>query len=175
LLKDNYVNIHSFEPIKQNYNHLNYNLSGFANIKMYNNALSDKKEQIKMINNIPQKGFNAGMCARFDTYINTLSYNKKYNENQREYWRNTISKMNVTEIVDAITVDSLRLKPSLIKIDVEGDELKVIMGAIKTIKNHSPVLYVEDNCDFYSEELQNLLKTIGYSSVSEHPWIHIKN
>ena len=76
MLKDNYVNIHSFEPIKQNYNHLNYNLSGFANIKMYNNALSDKKEQIKMINNIPQKGFNAGMCARFDTYINTLSYNK---------------------------------------------------------------------------------------------------
>ena len=41
--------------------------------------------------------------------------------------------------------DFLKLKPTLIKMDVEGYENKVLLGAIKTIKKYKPVIYVENN------------------------------
>jgi FkbM family methyltransferase len=44
-----------------------------------------------------------------------------------------------------ITIDSLGLAPTLIKIDVEGMEADVLNGATETIRRHSPILYVENN------------------------------
>jgi len=44
-----------------------------------------------------------------------------------------------------VTVDSLGLSPSLIKIDVEGMEGEVIAGASETIKRCSPAIYLENN------------------------------
>ncbi len=67
--------------------------------------------------------------------------------------------------VESYQVDVLRLddylqdkeqKLGIIKIDVEGDELSVINGAEKSIKEHSPVLFVEFNVDkrTYEDELR---------------------
>ena len=42
-------------------------------------------------------------------------------------------------------LDFFKLKPTLIKMDVEGYENKVLLGAIKTIKKYKPVIYVENN------------------------------
>ena len=50
--------------------------------------------------------------------------------------------------VQTITLDDLIIQygnPDLIKIDVEGYENKVLLGAIKTIKKYKPVIYVENN------------------------------
>ena len=42
------------------------------------------------------------------------------------------------------TLDSFKLKNvGLIKIDVEGNELKTIQGAEKTIKKYKPIVYFE--------------------------------
>jgi FkbM family methyltransferase len=46
-----------------------------------------------------------------------------------------------------ITLDSLNLKPSLIKIDVEGAELSVLKGAELTLMEACPSLIIEDNDD----------------------------
>jgi FkbM family methyltransferase len=49
-----------------------------------------------------------------------------------------------TEVVDLITIDSLRLdRADLIKIDVEGMELAVLAGARRTIQDCRPLLFVE--------------------------------
>lgn len=46
--------------------------------------------------------------------------------------------------VEVKTLDSFKLKNvGLIKIDVEGNELKTIQGAEKTIKKHKPIVYFE--------------------------------
>ena len=42
-------------------------------------------------------------------------------------------------------LDFFKLKPTLIKIDVEGYENKVLLGAMKTIKKYKPAIYVENN------------------------------
>jgi FkbM family methyltransferase len=60
-----------------------------------------------------------------------------------------------------VTIDSLGLNPSLIKIDVEGMESDVIRGAIETIKRCEPVIYLECNGDDTSA-VAIVLAEIGY-------------
>jgi FkbM family methyltransferase len=43
------------------------------------------------------------------------------------------------------SIDSLAMRPALIKIDVEGMELDVLEGAAATVEAGRPVLYVENN------------------------------
>jgi len=66
----------------------------------------------------------------------------------------------VTETVSCLTLDEIvcehQLNPGLIKIDVEGAEYKVLLGAKKCLKEFSPTLIVE--CS------DKLLKGMGSSS-----------
>lgn len=56
-----------------------------------------------------------------------------------------------------ITIDQLSVKPSLIKIDVEGHEDSVIKGALDTVNLFKPILIVEDNKGDY-----RVLSDLGY-------------
>lgn len=47
--------------------------------------------------------------------------------------------------IPMITVDSLNVSPDLIKIDVEGYEYFVLLGAVETIKRSLPVICLEEN------------------------------
>lgn len=48
--------------------------------------------------------------------------------------------------VRAITIDSLQLAVTLIKIDTNGTEIHVIQGAEETIQRHNPVLVLPTRC-----------------------------
>jgi FkbM family methyltransferase len=60
---------------------------------------------------------------------------------------------------DFTTLDSLDLAPSVIKIDVEGHEARVIAGAIQTIRRYRPILLIENN-NFLS--FARVLKNLNY-------------
>lgn len=45
--------------------------------------------------------------------------------------------------IEIISLDSLELPCDIIKIDVEGAELKVVSGALETIESNRPVLIIE--------------------------------
>lgn len=49
------------------------------------------------------------------------------------------------ESVRMITLDSLKLSPDFLKIDVEGLEYDVLIGGKQTIQTHKPVIMVEEN------------------------------
>jgi FkbM family methyltransferase len=72
------------------------------------------------------------------------------------------------EQVDMYTVDEFQFNNvDFIKIDVEGYELPVIAGAIKTIEKNKPVIMIEENglCERYgiaSGEAGRLLEDHGY-------------
>jgi FkbM family methyltransferase len=71
--------------------------------------------------------------------------------------------------VPVITLDSFGL-PSvrLLKIDAEGMEIEVLLGARRLIAQHRPFLYVEDDREEKSERLINLIAEFGYSM-----WWHL--
>ena len=84
--------------------------------------------------------------------------------------RKSKSSNNYMEISTS-TLDSLNLKRiDGIKIDVEGHEIDVIKGAIKTLSSFKPWLVVELNNSFHEVqkitqwEVYRLLTDIGYST-----------
>ena len=72
------------------------------------------------------------------------------------------------EEVDLITIDSLNLKDvDIIKVDTEGFEYNVLLGAIKTIERCKPVIQVEtiEKLAQYGStvhDLQKLIVDLGY-------------
>ena len=56
-----------------------------------------------------------------------------------------------------ITLDSLKIKTDLIKIDVEGHELEVIEGALNTIEHFKPIIIIEINKNNFKKVLALLL------------------
>jgi hypothetical protein len=76
------------------------------------------------------------------------------------------------EWVQSLTIDDLQLDTAdLIKIDVEGFELRVLKGGFETIKRLLPVIYFEElnaplktpaNGVHLSPSFEEVLKPLGY-------------
>ena len=70
--------------------------------------------------------------------------------------------------VDLVTLDSLNLAPSVIKIDVEGNELNVLLGSLETIRTAKPVIVIEllrkwmRTFDTHPQQVVDLLSSYGY-------------
>ncbi len=73
------------------------------------------------------------------------------------------------ESVPLITVDGLQLgRCDLIKIDTEGFEDRVVLGAARTIAAHLPLLYIEVHDREKLQRLIGTLKPLGYGLVLHH-------
>ena len=60
------------------------------------------------------------------------------------------------------TLDSYRLKPTILKIDVEGFEMDVLRGAVKTIKRYHPKIIIETHTSKLRKEVLGFLGSMGY-------------
>lgn len=82
--------------------------------------------------------------------------------------------------IEMITLDCLNLfdKVRAIKIDVEGMELSVVLGATKLIKRDQPLLFIEANSLESFNRLESFLKEYGYlhwgafNATPTHFFIH---
>lgn len=59
-----------------------------------------------------------------------------------------------------------------IKIDVEGFETEVLLGAAKTITAHKPILYIEDDRVDKRTKLHATIKELGYSIERHQPTLY---
>jgi FkbM family methyltransferase len=70
--------------------------------------------------------------------------------------------------VPVITIDTTTTCDiGFIKIDVEGFEYEVLLGATNTIKRYRPVMYIEDDRADKSLRLRGYIASLGYS-IEEH-------
>lgn len=144
--------IYSFEPIKYSYNFCleNIHLNNIHNIKLYNYGLSNK-------NGIETFFFSPETSA-LASNKNIIGYkNVKRCDNKVLTLDSFVDLNNISEI-------------DFIKCDVEGAELKVLEGALESIKKFQSIIFLElfhewsKLYDYHPMAVFKLLFKLGYEA-----------
>jgi len=142
--------VFSFEPIPMLHKKLinNINLNKLNNIETIESGIGDKDSEIEIFLNPEQSGLSSAIAKPSGNYIpqkiKLISLDKFF--------------MNRNE------------KISFIKIDTEGYEPQVLLGAKELIERHKPVIYIELGGDHQktSVEALKILKEYNYSCEAEN-------
>ena len=135
------------EPSSLNYSYLkkNLQLNQLSNVSSYNIALSDKSGTSNLLIH-PTK-----------SNLNKISNSVNTNENFEN-----VKTLTLDELCNKLSLK----KVNLIRMDVEGHELQIMKGSIKTIKKFKPLIFMEIHTPYLnlenSFELLNMLKSNGY-------------
>jgi FkbM family methyltransferase len=155
------LEIHAFEPQSKIFELLSYNIkiNNLENINLYPYAVANIKLKTTLSN-----------ISKDNEYSLPLSYS-----GQEEYANfGGVQLGENGEEIQTITIDSLNLSScDFMKIDVEGAEHLVILGAIETIKKHKPYIWFEHNYQKLSDitnskfeisttNIFKLLDSLGY-------------
>lgn len=127
--------VHAFEPFRNIYQILTANcaLNGLTSCFTYHNALGSRHEKRQR----RSPGFNAvGNPSKSFVVDQVASELLVHHDGSGR-----------TETVEVVTLDDkLSLQRlDVIKIDVESSEYEMLLGAERTIRQHQPVIYVEDS------------------------------
>lgn len=151
--------VYSFEPVRLLYYMLcgNVALNNIENITCYQKVVGN----VSGVVSVPEIDLVFG-----DNFAATVL------QNYRNMNGNLCSDLSRTQEVSAIKIDELNLeKCNLIKVDVEGMEVDVIRGALKTIVKHQPWLYLEnDPYCFDVIACNNLIYDLGYTVYQHEPY-----
>lgn len=152
--------VYAFEPVTNTYEILKKNIELNSitsnNVSINNIGLGDEKAKAS----IADKNHYFGL-----TNIGGTSIKQDNN-----------GDFNVTTLDDFMKENFKDDKIDLIKIDVEGYEYKVLVGAKETLKKYSPAIILE--CyDEHFEKVNSLLNEYGYVKTKDLPssnYIYIK-
>jgi FkbM family methyltransferase len=143
--------VYAFEPTKLTCEILRKNCAN-KNITVYNRAVYSKNGVIQ---------FN-------DCGVRFLSINSIYDP--KEHVPDLPKSFKMKSIsVDAVTLDSLKLKPDFIKIDAEAAEYDILLGAVNTIEEHRPMISCEGSCkgdDTKFKKIQKFMSKRDYKLVT---------
>jgi len=146
-------NVHCFEPTPSTFSILENNVSKIENIFINQKAILDENSEIKLN----------------DYGLTSSAFNSINNSREKK----SIYKLNQTKVtVKSIKLDdyvlSKKLKPTLIKIDAESSEYKVLKGMHYILNEIRPILCVElgdldvDNVKSSREIINFLIERYGY-------------
>ena len=150
---NSFKNIVCFEPVKINFQCLTENCKNYTNIKLHNVGLSNINK--KDIIHLPPEFIN---------HYGAFSINKFSARDDNVH----------TEEIVLHRLDDYELLPDLIKIDTEGHESQVLLGALETLKKARPVLILEHSVKNV-KPIIDVLGPIGYriiySKQKDHVWV----
>lgn len=126
-LDNNSGQIHAFEPTDTHFDILRKNTKSFSNIYSNKNAVCSKVEKRTFYETI-----GAGSTIEKDFFKNVSSVQ------QSDF--KTIEVSCVT--LDTYCVEHT-VRPTFIKIDVEGSEYEVLSGALRLLREDSPIIAME--------------------------------
>lgn len=133
----------AFEPQETIFKLLQHNVikNKLANIKLYNTAVGHKECQCTMSKML------------YDGYNIEINYNS-----QTPFNSGGISIGENGEQINMVTIDQFNLdRCDYIKMDVEGAEPLVLLGALETIKKHKPIIVFECSDKTVSDEMRRAL------------------
>ena len=140
--------VHSFEPNNKNFALLEQNMEKFTNAYLYNCAAS----------------FQDG-----EAFISDYSLDQDGNYGKCEMAPDG-------QPCKTFKLDSLNIPtPDLIKIDVEGHELHVIVGAGNIIAQHKPVIFYESMGGEGYDTIYDFLTGLGYTIYWTHSYNYNQN
>jgi FkbM family methyltransferase len=150
--------VFAFEPQRITYYQLcgNIILNSLNNVTAYNSAVGANPNTLT----IPEIDYNK--CDN----VGAFSLEGKFRE------KHGLERSLTEEMfeVPVVTLDSLSFgePPTLIKIDVEGFEIKVLQGALNFLKNckYPPIIFECWSFDWFAEErkeLFSLIEDLGYT------------
>lgn len=119
--------IHSFEPVVPHFNYLRKNTKNKKNIFINKLALYSKEGQLTFFENM--SGYST---------INTTFYDKSEVLNNEKF-----SEIKVTASTLDKYCQTKNIKPTFLKVDVEGAEYDVLCGAEWVLKTYSPTIIME--------------------------------
>jgi len=146
---------YSFEPFKETYNYLvdNLKINNITNVNTYNIGLSDKKQDNVVFNT----------CISHNG-LHTLANNVlRFNDIKQIY-------INI-DTIDNLFFDK-GIKADFIKIDTEGHEYFILMGARKTIETYKPIIQIEYNItnmqqsNISKDMIDNLISELNYKKIN---------
>ena len=149
----------AFEPFRWLYQLLNANvaMNGLMNVWAYQVALSDVPQRLELLQpNL--RNFASPGATRFNQTTDVLgqqTYDQEWGTETVDAWR----------LDDVVFGDRGRKNGAdLIKIDVEGMELAVMIGAVRTLTEFRPIVWVE-NVDWFERgdrAFLNWMESVGY-------------
>lgn len=146
----------SFEPNPTNYPYLDRLLNKFNNFQYKNCGLADKSGKIDfyypIYNGKEMTALGSGDRKKAESWLN--------NETVYFFEPNKLKIKKIT--VEVKTLDSFHLEPEFIKLDVEGFEYQVLLGAAATIKNNRPILLIEGVAE--QDKVHSLLQEWNYDT-----------
>ena len=146
MMSERFKEVSAFEPVKTNWDCLVKNVEGYDNVTLYNFACAEKEKNV---------GFRLG----------------SQNSGQHH-----IDERIKDGDINAVAIDTLYLPHiDFMKVDTEGYEHKVLVGAEETIKRCSPVIHIEENglhSRYESGEhpATDYLLSLGYTLVLKNRW-----
>ena len=146
--KTDAFSIYSFEPNPQSYARLNENIK-----------LMRLGERI-----IPKNIALGSDIGKHTFYVSSARARSSFHKYNAEYDGNKIID---TVIVDCFTIDYLVehqicSAPDLMKIDTEGHEYEVLLGARNTIESKLPQIFLEPHHKDDKHRIKNFLSQFGY-------------
>lgn len=164
-MSERFAHVHTFEPAEECIPLLEDNADMLRNVTVHKIALSDFDGDIELVD-IPDK-INTGQLVSFE------AEGMEYDAHQQGH---KIRK------VRAVTADAyLRTlgfgnEPDFMKIDVEGHELKVLMGAKNILTEYMPDLLVEIHSTELGKAVRKYLEGFGYDcKIVRHPHYVARN
>lgn len=132
--------VHALEPVKTNFECLIKNTEKLKNVLTYNKGAGSNNINIEI--KIPVESKNCGAYSLID-----------FKDHKGEL---------LTETIEIITVDSLKLSPNLIKIDTQGFEEEVLLGSVYTLATSRPVVITECESKDQIEKIRSMMSNLDY-------------
>ncbi len=132
--------VYAFEPVPSNVETIrkNLELNGIQNVDIFEMAVSDIVGTVH---------FDLGG----DTGLGKISPDGRLEV--------------TTDTLDNLIQQRHLIPPHVIKIDVEGSEVSVLQGALHTLREHRPILFIEMHGNDLFVACDSLLRSLGYTLV----------